>query len=116
MTSIRNEEQIRNKASEIKVSPPDASWAKIQTKLANQSKGEKIRFYRKLKTSLNIAASIAIIVAAGSVIYYETQSTDLISRRGTIASWENLDYQVDDYLNIENVRSLSEAYKRVSLQ
>ena len=109
MSILDDHNTIKDLAKDLRVSPPEGAWAKVQKNLVNKKRVEKRRRNNLVRFWFSIAASLMIIFTCGVIIFYETQQPPNY-KKGRVESWEDLNNHADDFYSVNRVRDLTKVY------
>jgi len=109
MSILDNHKKIQEIAEKIRVNPPDDAWDKVQRKMHKTNAIKKRKSYNLIRFWFSIAASMMVIIACVTVIYYESQQS-ILFKKGKVEAWENLDIEANDFYSITQARHLAKVY------
>jgi len=108
---LDNYNNIRKAAHTAQESPPATAWDKLENRLdhrVNHAMNAKRKFVRQLVGLM----AIMVLVLIGAFVYQETNKNLELSK-GHIASWEDLDGQMDQRFDNAKVQFLNTAYNKI---
>lgn len=98
--------QFQSKLSDYKVNPPIAAWDRIDNKMAARKRKQLVRRRQLKNMILGIAACavLLLVVKVGDLNNQHLQSS------GQVASWEELEFTLNDKATIRDIKNLNSAY------